>query len=67
LSSFWGALQISVINQALNRIINKNDWKDLKSGKVNGVRTALSECIKEETVINLLLKKFKKMKWGNEE
>jgi len=58
--------EISVIKQALNRIIPKDGWAQLKSGKVNGVRTVLSELIKEETVINLLLKKFKKMKWGNE-
>jgi DNA polymerase III delta prime subunit len=56
--------EINVARQVLKRIITKDDLAQLKRGKVNGVRDALSEWIKDEAVIDLLLKKFLKMVWG---
>jgi adenylate kinase family enzyme len=56
---------ISVIRQALNRIIPEGDLTLLKSAKVNGVRESLSQYVKDESVIDLLLRKLKKIEWGN--
>jgi DNA polymerase III delta prime subunit len=58
--------EINVARQALSRIITKDNLTQLKSGKENGVRAALSDYIKDETVIDVLLKKLKKIEWGNE-
>lgn len=58
--------EINVARQALSRIITKDNLTQLKSGKENGVRAVLSDYIKDETVIEVLLKKLKKIEWGNE-